>query len=542
MTFLHPEFIYMMLPILFILFGLLLTQSEVQEQFFSPRVLAKLRVDTNQLSAKVRNLFYFLMFLFIILALAGPVIEKGSAKVKVKGDPFYIALDVSASMLCEDVYPNRLEFAKLKVFELLKTGSQREIGLIAFAKSSYLVSPPTLDRDLLRFLLKPMQSGSVSEQGTNILTLLKAADKLSKEGEAKSVLIISDGGDKTDFTEEILYAKKHDIKVYVLGVGTKKGATIAKEDGGSIEHNGEPVISRYNPLLVSLATESGGRTIQADEVTSFLERRVEKVAADEEKPIYFHLFIVPIGFAMLMLLLATSSFHRGEKHYVPSLLILGLMVFHPQALEAGLFDYKRLDDANRAYKNEDYRESSSSYKVYAMENQSVEATYNAANGYYKMGRYKMAVGLYESIHFVEGEKNHQLYHNLGNALAKLGSETALKKAIEAYKKALKFREDNETRENLVRVEKALKKREQERRDAVQEGRPLASSSHKPLLEERNNKAENEVNTFRIHHAGRPMSEREANKWFKLLDQRQHGRLYKIEVANPDEGAENEKPW
>ena len=74
MTFLHPEFIYLMLPVLLILFGLLLTQSDQQELVFSPESLAKLRVDVNQLSAKTRNLFYFLMFLFIILALAGPVI------------------------------------------------------------------------------------------------------------------------------------------------------------------------------------------------------------------------------------------------------------------------------------------------------------------------------------------------------------------------------------------------------------------------------------------------------------------------------------
>ena len=120
MTFLHPEFIYLMLPVLLILFGLLLTQSDAQELIFAPESLAKLRVDTDQLSAKVRNLFYFLMFLFIILALAGPVIEKGSAKVKVKDDLFFVALDISDSMLCEDVYPNRLELGKKKIVELLQ--------------------------------------------------------------------------------------------------------------------------------------------------------------------------------------------------------------------------------------------------------------------------------------------------------------------------------------------------------------------------------------------------------------------------------------
>ncbi|MCJ7765457.1 MAG: VWA domain-containing protein, partial [Thiovulaceae bacterium] len=115
MSFLYPQFIYMMLPVLLLLFALLLTQSEGQEQLFSPQVLAKLRVDTKGVSAWVRNLLYFLMFLFIILALAGPVIERGEAEVNVKGDLFFVALDISDSMRCEDVYPDRLEFGKQKI-------------------------------------------------------------------------------------------------------------------------------------------------------------------------------------------------------------------------------------------------------------------------------------------------------------------------------------------------------------------------------------------------------------------------------------------
>ena len=132
-SFLHPEFIYLMLPALIILFALLLTQREVQEQFFSSRVLAKLRVDTKRLSARVRNVFYFLMFLFIILALAAPVIEKGEAEVKVKGDLFFVALDLSDSMRCKDVYPSRLQVAKQKLLALLKQDRNDRIGLIAFA-------------------------------------------------------------------------------------------------------------------------------------------------------------------------------------------------------------------------------------------------------------------------------------------------------------------------------------------------------------------------------------------------------------------------
>ncbi len=538
MTFLYPEFIYMMLPVLLFLFGLLLTQSEVQEQFFSLRVLSKLRVDTNRLSAKVRNFFYFLMFLFIILALAGPVIEKGRAKVEVTGEPLYIALDISASMQCEDIYPNRLEFAKQKVSTFLGEADRNRIGLIAFSQSSYLVSPATLDHHLLHFLLKPMNSSYSTEEGTNLLTVLKAANKLYTEGEEKRLLIVSDGGEKPDLTEEIAYAKQHKIKVYTLGVGTKKGAVVPKADGGVILYNGTTVISRLNPELSSLARASGGADLQPDELITLAGDGTEELSDGEEKPIYFHLFVLPIAFAMLMLVLATSSFHRGEKYYLPSLLVLGLFWVQPHPLNAALLDFKRLEKANSAYENEAYGESARIYQRYALEYQSREATYNAANSYYKRQQYGRAAELYESIHFVEAEKNHRLYHNLGNALARLGDDASLQKAISAYNQALKFRDDNETRENLQQVEELL----QRRKEASRQGHNLFPLSTAAEVDRAVNKSDAGGDVGSMRPGESVMSDREADKWFSLLDERQRGAHYKIDVADPGQGAGNAKPW
>ncbi|MGB5964446.1 MAG: VWA domain-containing protein [Sulfurimonadaceae bacterium] len=544
MTFLHPEFIYMMLPILVILFALLLTQSEVQEQFFSPRVLAKLRVDTNQLSARTRNLFYFLMFVFIILALAGPVVEKGSAKVKVKNDSFLVALDISASMLCEDVYPNRLQLSKQKIMALIQRGERTKVGLISFAKNSYMVAPPTLDHHLLHFLLKPIESPQEREQGTNILTLLKAAESMFEEEREKQLIIVSDGGERETFIQEIAYAKSRGIKVYTLGVGTVRGGTIPKVKSAYTQQEAQVHITRLNPAFEQLAIESGGASIQLDEVEHFFPTVVSNSSEDEEKPIYFHFFILPISLAMLMLLIATSSFYRGENYHLPTLLLVIAMGAQPQLLKAGVFDYRALDNANEAYSDEDYRVSSSIYSQYALEHESIEALYNAANGYYKMGRYKMAVELYESIHFVEGEKNHRLYHNLGNALAKLGEVSDLKKAVKAYQKALTFREDRESRENLEKVEKILYKREKDQKNTAEQRTTFAfSHAKKVAADTTESKRDSEVKSSKpLAPEKIAMSDMEAKKWLKVLDDRYPAQHYKIEVANPDEGAESEKPW
>ncbi len=548
MSFLYPEFIYMMLPLLLVLFALLLTQSEVQEQFFSPNVLAKLRVDTKRLSSRARNLFYFLMFLFIILALSAPVIKMGEAEVRAKGDLFFVALDLSDSMRCQDLYPSRLEAAKQKLVALLNQDRNDRIGLIAFAESSYLVAPPTMDHALLAFLLKPMASTHITEQGTNIFTLLKAADQLLAGEAEKKLLIISDGGDSRDFANEIAFAKKQGIKVSILGIGTDAGGVVYNESGAPIKVQGANVISRFNGEFPRLATESGGVFVRSGsgDIEELLASIGTQKSGSEVEKIYFHLFVVPIALAMLMLLIATSSFHRGKKYYLPAFTAAALMLVQPAVSRAEIFGFRTLDKANAAYERGDYRASSSAYKGYALQDKSAEALYNAANGYYRMGRYATAVRLYRSVQFTEAEKNHQLYHNLGNALAKLGDRQHLTEAVEAYKKALKFREESETRENLERVEKALQT-EKENKRAAQQPASAASINSKKSSEAspESNGSSEDGRTRPLSQQGsdsQGMSDREAAKWLKMLAEQQSVQKYRIKVDDPGEGADDEKPW
>ena len=544
MTFLYPEFIYMMLPVLIVLFALLLTQSEVQEQLFSPRILEKLRVDINRLSSRVRNLFYFLMFLFIILALAAPVIEKGVAKVQVKSDAFFIALDISDSMLCEDVYPSRLERSKLALLELLQDARSSQIGLLAFAKESYLLSPPTLDHQSIAFFLKGLQSTHISEQGTNILTLLKATDRLFARDGEKKLLIVSDGGGREEFSREIAFAKERGIKVSILGVATDRGAAL-RGPGGDLRKDGagEMVVSRLNRAISRLAQESGGTfvSIESAEMSALLEKiGGEKLdPLEKEQPIYFHLFVFFIGAAMLMLLIATSSFGKGERYHLPTLLFLAVTLAQPVLLKAALLDYRNLDEAKEAYAKEAFSASAKGYHRYGMEHKSAEAIYNEANALYRLGRYEKAVGLYSSIHFVEVQKNHLLYHNLGNALAKLGDEEHLKKAVEAYTKALRFQEDKESRENLAMVEELLRK---ENRRTPQQ--PVAAAARSAKMHPKNagKKAPGETAPLQEQYLERGMSDREAQKWLKILGDVQSLHPYRIAVDDPDEGGDDEKPW
>ncbi|MBN2782873.1 MAG: VWA domain-containing protein, partial [Campylobacterales bacterium] len=193
MSFLYPEFLYYMLPPLFVLFGFILTQQESQADFFSKEVMDKLRVTSNAMTLQARNaLFLFAAFLMII-ALANPVINEGEIDIKAKSSDIMIALDISDSMLAEDVYPNRLKLAKQKAIEFLKLGSDERVGVVAFAKNSYLVSPLSFDHDAVRFLLSSLSTNSLTQKGTNFMTLLDVVANSSQDKE-KHLLIISDGG------------------------------------------------------------------------------------------------------------------------------------------------------------------------------------------------------------------------------------------------------------------------------------------------------------------------------------------------------------
>jgi len=477
MSFLHPEFLYYMLPPLFILFGLLLTQKEAQANFFSDEVMAKLRVTSNTLTLKARNALFMLIGFLLIIALADPVIKQGTIEVQAKSADIMVALDISDSMLAKDVYPNRLKLAKQKALELLHVAPKERIGVIAFAKNSYLVSPLSFDHDAVAFLLRQLSTDSITEKGTDFLSMLEVVHNSMKEDTKKYVLLLSDGGDKKDFSSEIAYAKEHGITVFVLGVGTTKGAPIALENGKFIQKNGKIMITKLNENIAQLATQTGGVYVQStnanDDIKALvreIEQHAEKKELKKEKiEKYFPLFYYPLGLALFILLLATSSMSKREKVEVPSaFLLFVLFSFSSYNLHAGLLDFQELDAAHKAYEKGAYQKAAHIYEKYANDAGKPESYYNAANALYKAKKYKEAVKNYERARFDTREDRAKNFANMGNAYAKIGTQKSLEEAVRSYQEALKIQDDQATRENLEAVKKALEKMKQKQQQKKQQ--------------------------------------------------------------------------
>ena len=475
MSFLHPEFLYYMLPPMFILFFFLLTQKSSQESFFSEEVMEKLRVSANTLTLKARNALFLLMGVLIVFALSGPVIDEGTVEIKAKSADIMIALDISDSMLGEDVYPNRLKLAKQKALALLKIAPNERIGVIGFAKNSYLVSPLSFDHSAVGFLLRQLNTDSITEKGTSFLTMLEVVNKSIKKEAKKYLLILSDGGDSEDFSKEIAYAKENNVAIFVLGLGTTKGAPIKKADGTFIQQNGEVIVSKLNENIKELATATGGVYIKSVNSNADIEAMLREIEAhsvkkelkSQEIKRYIPLFYYPLGLALFIFLIATSSMSKREKVHVPLAFIVALFMSATSDVNAGLLDFVELEKAKSAYEAGEYEKSQNIYDSYQKQTNKADVNYNIANALYKQGKYKEAIESYKKATFDDKESRAKNLSNLGNSYVKSSDAKMLPKAVESYEESLKIEEDSDVRENLEAVKKYIKeqeKKEQEKQD------------------------------------------------------------------------------
>ena len=499
MKFLHPEFFYYMLPPFVLFFALILTQKEAVGSYFSDEVMAKLRVAAKGLTLKARNALFFLAGFFMIVALAEPVIVNGKIDVEQKSADIILGLDISNSMLANDVYPSRLEFAKKKAVEFIWLLEQDRVGVVAFAKGSYLVSPLSFDKEAVAFLLQNLDTTSITEQGTNFMTLLESVKNSSKHSKKKYLLLLTDGGDKSDFSKEIEYAKTNGITVFVLGVGTKRGAPIKMADGTFMKYHGKIVITKLNEHIADLALGTGGVFIKAtnsdkdiktmyQEMLRVIEKKRLKTKSIEK---HIPLFYIPLGAAMLLVLIALSSMTKRTSVHVPSMFLLAsLLFFGINDAKAGVLDFMDIKGANEAYAKKHYNEAAKQFEKYAKNSQKPEAYYSAGNAYYRADKYTKALKMYKHVHTKDAKLKAYTLHNMGNAYVKLRK---YKDAIEAYKQALKLKDDPETKKNLEIAKKLLEKKKKQQQKQKNQPQKKQTKQDKQQKKQQNKQQDSQKN-------------------------------------------------
>lgn len=468
MTLLYPIFIYLLLPLVLILFYFLMTGSKQSFLAFDKEVLDRLRHEKRSLSRGARNTLFLISFVLMIISMSQPVIKEGEIVVEAKSADILVGIDISDSMKAQDRYPNRLDFAKHKAIELIKTAPHNRIGVLAFAKHDYIVSPLSFDHSSVAFLLSKVSTKNITEKGTHLDSMLRSAIAMLEHADTKNLLLFTDGGDKYDFSQEIELAKDNGLRLFILGVGTSKGSPVRSEEGGFVKDNGNILISRLNENIQDLATKTGGVYIESvlgnEDINTMLneiESITEKSTLKEETiPQYTQLFYYPLALALLFLLLAFSSL---PKSLAKSFVVLGLVFFGLEDAKAGLMDFKKLEDARQAYESQDYKKSAQMYEEFAID--SPQAVYNLGNSLYKDGDYERALKVYNKVSSEDKTFKSKALYNAGNTQVKLQQ---YEEALKSYEEALNLEKDQQTRENYEALKKFLEEKKKEDQQKNQE--------------------------------------------------------------------------
>jgi Ca-activated chloride channel family protein len=326
MRFEHP-YLFIILIVPFILFVILvLTNKEGVERVFPKEVFDKIKVAGSGMSNRGRNSLIFISIFFMIIAISHPYVYKGNIDVEVKAKKIVVALDASASMRSKDRPPNRFEFAKRKVKELFRLLPQDEIMLLLFGDSVFLVSPFTNDKDTLIDVINGIDSEYIlrSNDFTALAEVLR--DDL-KDKELKIAVVVTDGDIEKDALEDFeKIILNEGIKLFVILVGTERGAVVLDDTGKPIRISGKFIKSRMRKYIGEIAKKSGGdyiiatSSIQgvksiADKIKSFKipERASNQIINVKNR---IELFYYPMILSLIILISALFSLPtnlRSEK-------------------------------------------------------------------------------------------------------------------------------------------------------------------------------------------------------------------------------------
>jgi len=267
----------------------------------------------------VRRALILAALALLVLAWAMPRVGRGMRVIKREGADIVVALDVSASMLTEDVSPSRMEVAKRAVNELIARLEEDRFALVGFAGTGFVHCPLTTDAGALAMFVDFLNPGVIPEQGTSIGAAITAGLKAlqSSSGRGKAIIIVTDGEDhEQDFEGALREAEAQSVRIFTLGVGTPAGEPIPiRDSGGNVtsykrDQSDNVVVSRLNTdVLEEIARATGGESY----VLGLGDRAISKIAQAvggmekgvlEERTFesYLELFQVPLALCFMLLL------------------------------------------------------------------------------------------------------------------------------------------------------------------------------------------------------------------------------------------------
>lgn len=329
----HPQYLFVLevIPVLVLFFVLAFrARKRLIAKFGNMRLMGELMPQMSRYKDILKFILLVFALAFLIVGAANPQWGVKREKTTRKGVDVFIALDVSNSMLAEDVQPNRLERARKFAENLVDALRGERLGFIIFAGNAYLQVPLTTDYGALQLFIKSANPTMVPTQGTAIGDAISLAVRSNEAGNKKhqAIIIISDG--ENHDVEAPAIAKKANedgLLVFTVGVGTKEGSFIPEITGGrpdvKRDQNGNPVRSKADPeALRELAKMGQGGFFDLgtnmDLIKQALAMQIERMEKREfeqrafsEYESYFQYFL---GVALLLIVIEFLISYSKNKY------------------------------------------------------------------------------------------------------------------------------------------------------------------------------------------------------------------------------------
>ena len=267
-------------------------KKRTQKSFGSAVVLKRLSPDLSFFKSSLKFITLCLAVGFLVIGLINPKIGTKLETIKREGVDIVFAIDVSKSMLAEDVAPNRLEKSKQLVTQIINNLASDRVGIIAYAGKAFPQLPITTDYASAKMFLQSMNTDMLSSQGTAIDEAIQLSRNYYDDDEQTNrvLIIISDGEDHNDLSVEVAEtASEEGIKIYTIGVGSEKGGPIPLKRNGVVmsykkDQNNETVITRLNQeTLRTIANKANGDYINGNQTADVVKQIRDALNAMDKK-------------------------------------------------------------------------------------------------------------------------------------------------------------------------------------------------------------------------------------------------------------------
>ncbi|MFC7356065.1 VWA domain-containing protein [Jejudonia soesokkakensis] len=279
----EPIYFYVLLaiPVLLLLFfSVLIWKRVVQKKFADSELLKRLTPTKSVFKPVVKVLILCLAIACLAFGLVNPKVGTKLETVKREGVDIVFAIDVSKSMLAEDIAPNRIEKSKQLVTQIINSLAGDRVGIIGYAGSAFPQVPITTDFASAKLFLNSMNTDMVSSQGTAITEAIELSKTYYNDEEQvnRVLFIVSDGEDHEGNVAQVAQeASEAGIKIYTIGVGKESGGPIPIKRNGVLQYykrdqNNEQVITRLGKeTLENIADEANGEYIDGSNTTEVVQ-------------------------------------------------------------------------------------------------------------------------------------------------------------------------------------------------------------------------------------------------------------------------------